>query len=133
MTSSEFRIAKLTADNYFDWVVEAEAALCVKGLWPAVEEDTEFRSLDASERKRKQREARGFLILCISPEVRDGIVSAQTPKEIWEKLHDRFCQKTNEQKADLIERLTSAEQKSGESIATFVNRLETLKRFPTVY
>jgi hypothetical protein len=128
MTSSELRIAKLTEENYFDWVVETEAALCVKGLWPAVEEDAEFRAFDEAERKRKQREARGFLILCISPQVRDGIVALKTPKEIWEKLRERFCQKTNERKADLIERLTSAEQSSGESVATFVNRVETLKR-----
>ena len=53
MNSLELKISKLKEDNYFEWVVEAEAALCVKGLWPAVEEDEEFRALDAQEKKKK--------------------------------------------------------------------------------
>ena len=128
MTTSEIRFSKLTEDNYFDWVVDAEAALSVKGLWSTVEEDEEFRALDAPVRKKKQREARGYLILWISAEVRDGIVAADTPKKIWDALKTRFCQKTNERKADLIERITSAEQQNDESAATFVNRVETLRR-----
>lgn len=122
------KIFKLKEDNYFEWVVEAEAALCVKGLWPAVEEDEEFRALDAQEKKKKQREARGFLILCISPQLRNGVIAEDTPKKIWDKLRTRFCQQTNERKADLIDRLTSAEQKKGETIATFVSRVEMIQR-----
>jgi hypothetical protein len=80
MTSSDFRIAKLTEDNFFTWVVEAEAALSVKGLWSAIEEDSEFRALDASAQKAKQREARGFLILCISQSVRESVIGRPTPK-----------------------------------------------------
>ena len=96
MTSSEFKISKLTVDSYFDWVVDAEAALSVKGLWSAVEEDEEFRALSDAQRKKKQREAWSMLVLCISESVRDGIVASKSPKEIWECLHTRFCQKTNE-------------------------------------
>ena len=128
MTSSDWKIQRLTEDNYFTWVVEAEAALCLKGLWGAVEEDSEFLALDANQKKKKQREARGFLILCISPLIRERIVVTDTPKKIWEGLQSRFCQTTTERKASLVEQLTRAEQKSGESVATFIGRVETLQR-----
>ena len=35
MGSTELKIDKLTEDNYFSWVVEAEAALSMKGMWSA--------------------------------------------------------------------------------------------------
>ena len=57
MGSTELKIEKLTEDNYFSWVVEAEAALSMKGMWSAVEEDDEFRELTTPEKKRKQRQA----------------------------------------------------------------------------
>ena len=78
--------------------------------------------------KKKQGEARGFLILCTSPQLRNGVIAEDTPKKIWDKLRTRFCQQTNERKADLIDRLTSAEQKKGETIATFVSRVEMIQR-----
>ena len=82
----------------------------MKGFWSAVEEDEGFRALTDAQRKKKQREAWGMLVLCISESVRDDIVASKCPKEIWESLHTRCCQKTNERKADLIERITSAAQ-----------------------
>jgi transposase InsO family protein len=128
MASSDFKIAKLTEDNFFTWVVEAEAALAVKGLWSVIEEDEEFRALDAKAQRKKQQEARGYLILFISQSVRERVIAEPTPKKMWEKLYERFSQKTDERKASLIEQLTSAEQKRDESVAAFVARVETLQR-----
>ena len=94
MGSTELKIEKLTEDNYFSWVVEAEAALSMKGMWSAVEEDDEFRELTTPEKKRKQRQAWGFLVLSISKDVRECVISEDTPKKMWEALHEKFSQKT---------------------------------------
>lgn len=63
MASDLLKIQRLTDDNCFQWVVEAEAALYVKGLWGAVEEDAGFGALELPQRTELRREARGFLIL----------------------------------------------------------------------
>lgn len=131
MASDALKIARLTDDNYFQWVVEAEAALCCKNLWGAVEEDAEFRGLDAADRKKLRREAYGFLVLCISPKVRECVLhgsDTDTPKKLWESLASKFEQRSDERMACLVEQLTSATQKHGESVATFISRVEELQR-----
>ena len=56
------------------------------------------------------------------------MISEDTPKKMWEALHEKFSQKTEENKATLIEKITSAEQQKGESVAKFVARVEGLQR-----
>ena len=56
------------------------------------------------------------------------MISEDTPKKMWEALHEKFSQKTEENKATLIEKITSAEQHKGESVAKFVARVEGLQR-----
>lgn len=47
----------------------------MNGLWSAEEEDDEFKALDTVEKKNAQRQARGFLILCISESVRERVTA----------------------------------------------------------
>ena len=55
MASDLLKIQRLTDDNYFQWVVEAEVALCVKGLWGTVDEDADFCALELPQRTKLQR------------------------------------------------------------------------------
>ena len=100
----------------------------MKGLWGAVEEDAEFGALELPQRTKLRREARGFLILCISPKVRERVISESTPKQVWNSLATKFEQRTDERKAWLVEQITSATQKNGDSVSSFISHVEELQR-----
>jgi hypothetical protein len=70
MSSEEasLKLQPLTASNYFRWVVDIQCALDMRDLWSAVEEDEEYKALSAdSERTRKGRKAKSFILFHISP------------------------------------------------------------------
>jgi hypothetical protein len=62
-----------------------ECVLEVRDLWCAVTEGADHRALhDDAARVKKSRTAKYFLLLHISPKLREAAISLSTAKEVWE-------------------------------------------------
>jgi hypothetical protein len=123
--SMSFKLQPLSSSNYFRWVVEIECILDMRDLWCAVTEDNEYRALkDDAERAKKSRKAKGFILLNISPKLREAVIGMTTAKEVWDALKTRYQSSTEDRKASLLQQLVSAKQMSGEKMPEFLSRVE---------
>ena len=56
-STTEIKIDKLTSDNYFKWKGELKCALCMRGLWDAVEENEQYEALQPAARTTMNQKA----------------------------------------------------------------------------
>ena len=97
-TSAEFRVEKLTSDNFFSWKFNMRMCLIGMDLFDIVQ-GTETLPESASQEKKqrfKKRENQALAKIClnVSPSLQIYVRNAKTGKEAWESLLNRFEEKT---------------------------------------
>ena len=105
--------------NYSEWSRRIEAILRYKQLWPAVEGQA-----DVDDEVESRAVA---LISYYSASWLHQAIKDKTAAQAWAALKTRSTTTTNARKTELRHQLSNAKLKSGESIAEFAGRLETLK------
>jgi Reverse transcriptase (RNA-dependent DNA polymerase)/gag-polypeptide of LTR copia-type/Integrase core domain/GAG-pre-integrase domain len=89
-TSDEFRIPRLTSENYHTWSIRARAALVQKGCWEAI--DPGFIDMTRDDNKNNNR-ALTFLFLVVEDNYLDDIGNCSRAKEAWEilkEIHSKY-------------------------------------------
>lgn len=86
-TTEEFKIAKLSKDNYHAWSIRVKAGLVSKGLWKAI--DPGFTDgVMTEEQKSNDQKALSFLHLAVDDDHLDDIGESTTAKIAWQTLED---------------------------------------------
>ena len=96
--TNNFKVDKLTSDNYHHWKFNVKMYLIGKDLWEIVSGE-EVLAEDANEetkRKFKKRENAALASIClsISTNLQIYVRSAKNPKEAWDTLANHFEEKT---------------------------------------
>ena len=94
----------LTPFNLFEWKVEMEILLRVKGLYRVTMETEADPNAAADKIKwyNRRDEAYGLLCLSISRDLLFHLDGLTSPNEVWEKFVEIFC-KTDEMRGHQIE------------------------------
>jgi hypothetical protein len=82
----------LTSTNYFQWKSHMEYLLISKGLYQ-ITLGNETTPTDADKKVKwdnRNDEARGLIIMSISPDLRFHLQSIDKPKEAWENIESVF-------------------------------------------
>ena len=94
----------MTPFNFFEWKVEMEILLRVKGLY-RVTMETEAEPNASTEKIKwhnRRDEAYGLLCLCISRDLLFHLDGLTSPNEVWENIVELFGKK-NEMRGHKIE------------------------------
>ena len=101
MASTEeinFRVEKLTSENFYNWKFDIKMLLVGKDLWDIVSGD-EVLAGDATEAEKntfRKRDNKALAVIClaISSNIKIYVRSAKTSKEAWDSLCNHFEEKT---------------------------------------
>lgn len=151
--SDEFRLPKLSSDNYHTWSIRARAALVQKGCWEAI--DPGYSQGDMTEKEKQiDNKALTFLFLVVEDNYLDDIGASRNAKEAWttlEEMHSKFGllhilqlmrdffnvkMKIDESMRDYLGRLMGLHRKLSSAGYAFTDRevaLVMLMGLPTTY
>lgn len=88
----EFRLLKLSSDNYHTWSIRVRAALVQKGCWEAIVPGFSNREMNERE-KQTDNKALTYLFLIVEDNYLDDIGTCRTAKEAWntlQEMHSKF-------------------------------------------
>ena len=102
---ANFKVERLTADNYYSWKFNMKMYLIGKDLWDIVNgtEVVAHDADDADKRKFKKRENMALATVCLSVSQSLQIYerSAKTSEEAWDTLEKHFQRNTLSRKNSL--------------------------------
>ena len=133
MASTEeinYRMEKLSSDNYYNWKFDMRMLLIGKDLWDIVS-GAEVVANDASPaqkdsfRKRDQK-AMSQICLGVMPDVKIYVRSAKTSKEAWDALSNHYEEKTLSKQINAKKQLFNLKLEPGGNMVQHVNRMKTL-------
>ena len=117
-----------TSNNYFQWKSHMEDLLRSKGLY-RITLGTEV-ALDEDEKqvkwKNKNDQARGFIGMSISPDLRFHLDGEDSPVKAWEKLNNFFGIKNEIQAFQLENELLTLDPSNFPSIEDYLSKFKTL-------
>ena len=124
-----YRVEKLTRENYHTWKFDMKMLLLDKDLWDVVTGDETLAPGASADRrlKFKKLENRSLSMIClaISPDLKIYVRSATTGKEAWDALSKHFEEKTLSRKIQFRRKLYSL--RMGNASATeHINRVKTI-------
>ena len=79
MTDS-IKFEALKSDNYYTWKQNMQAALVLKDLWDAVEQDGTYAALEAAGKNKADQKATALIQVKISGELKTLIAGKETAK-----------------------------------------------------
>ena len=125
-----YRVEKLSSENFYNWKFDMRMLLIGKDLWDIVS-GAEVVANDASQaqkdsfRKRDQR-ALSWICLGLVNEVKIYVRSAKTSKEAWDLLCNHFEEKTLSKQINAKKQLFNLKLEPGGNMVQHVNRMKTL-------
>ena len=133
MAASEetnFKVEKLTADNYHSWKFNMKMYLIGKDLWDIVKGDEEIDDDASAEEKRKfkKRENVALAAVClsISQSLQIYVRSADNAKSAWDILEKHFQRNTLSRKIHYRRKLYSARMEKGANMIEHINSIKVL-------
>ena len=128
--TSNFKVDKLTSNNYHHWKFNVKMYLIGKDLWEIVsgEEVLAEEASEETKRKFKKRENAALASIClsISTNLQIYVRSAKNPKEAWDTLANHFEEKTLSKKIFYRRKLYSARMGNNTDMISHVNYLKTI-------
>ena len=98
MATEDFKIEKLTAENYHSWKFNMKMYLIGKDLWEIVTGtevmDDNISDVERRRFKKRENQALAAICLCISTNLQIYVRSSQTANDAWNNLEKHFQQKT---------------------------------------
>ena len=129
-TSAEFRVEKLTSDNFYSWKFNMKMILIGLDLFDIVEGTETLPAATSQEKKQKfkKRENQALSKIClnVSPALQIYVRHAKTPKEAWESLLNRFEEKTLSRQVELRRKLYAIRLSSSSNMVEHINSLKIL-------
>ena len=126
---ANFRVEKLSADNYHTWKFDMKMLLMRNDVWEIVTGD-EVLDENASVKEKvnfKKRENRALSTICLSvnKELKIYVRSSKTSKEAWEALENHFEEKTLSRKIMYRQKLYWLRMEN-ENMVEHINKLKTI-------
>ena len=126
----DFKIEKLTGENYHNWKFQMKMCLIGKDLWEIVT-GTEVLAEGASaqeQRSFRKRENQALACVCLSvaTSLQIYVRSAKSSKEAWDNLASHFEEKSLSKKIFYRRKLYSARMEKGTNMVTHINYVKTL-------
>ena len=128
---NNFRIQKLTGENYYNWKFDIKMLLMGKDIWDIVTGD-EVLDENATNRetksfKKRDNSALSTICLSISQDLKIYVRSAKTSKEAWDSLANHFEEKTLSKKIMYRRQLYALRKENDETTMTeHINKLKTI-------
>ena len=126
----DFKIEKLTGENYHNWKFQMKMCVIGKDLWEIVT-GTEVLAEGASaqeQRSFRKRENQALACVCFSvaTSLQIYVRSAKSSKEAWDNLGSHFEEKSLSKKIFYRRKLYSARMEKGTNMVTHINYVKTL-------
>ncbi|KAH7948435.1 hypothetical protein HPB52_022699 [Rhipicephalus sanguineus] len=120
--SDEFRLPKLSSDNYHTWSIRTRAALVQKGCWEAI--DPGFSVGAVKEREKAiDNKAPTFLFLVVEDNYLDDIGTCTTARDAWNTLQDMHTNFGLLHILQLMRDFFNVKMKRDESMQDYLGRL----------
>ena len=130
MATEDFKIEKLTAENYHSWKFNMKMYLIGKDLWEIVTGtevmDDNISDVERRRFKKRENQALAAICLCISTNLQIYVRSSQTANDAWNNLEKHFQQKTLSKKIFYRRKLYAAKMEKGQSMTEHINYVKTL-------
>lgn len=123
----EFRIAKLTADNYHTWSIRTKAALVQKGCWEAVVPGYSYAEMTEDQRKSNNK-ALTILFLVVEDSYLDDIGTCLSAKDAWDILREIHTKYGLLHVLQLLRDFVNVKKKYDEPMKEYLSRLTDLHR-----
>lgn len=126
-SADEFKIAKLTSENYHAWTIRTKAALVQKGCWEAV--DPGYAGIEmTNDEKKTNNKALTFLFLVVEDSYLDDIGACTQAREAWEILHEMHTKYGLLHILQLLRDFVNVRMKREEPMKEYLSRLMDLHR-----
>ena len=113
----EFKVEKLTGDNFHTWKFQLKMQLIGKNLWEIVTGDevldAQASVQDRQKHKRRENQALALICLSISTENQIYVRSAVTASDAWNSLEQHFEKKSLAHKIFYRRKLYAAKMEKG--------------------
>ena len=123
-STTEIKIDKLTSDNYFKWKGELKCALCMRGLWDAVEENEQYEALQPAARTTMNQKAFSAIYMTMQSDMRAHISRAETAKQAYDMIAAVFRKKAQGAKRYLRRELEDMKCGRNEDVLAYVGRAQ---------
>lgn len=124
--TEEYKLAKLSTDNYHTWSIRVKAALVQKGCWEAINPGYSGQMTD--QEKKTDSKALTFLFLVVDDNYLDDIGSSASAKEAWDVLHDMHSKFGLLHILQLIRDFFNVSMKTSEPMREYLGRIMDLHR-----
>ena len=123
------------ANNWQVWKYQMQVILEARELWghvdgtatsPALSESSSSNSNAQSAFEKAQRKTKALLVTSINSDLVHLITECQTPKEIWDKLKERFERNTVANKLFLKQKFFSLKMKDSDSLDEHLRRMKAI-------
>lgn len=125
--SDEFRLPKLSSDNYHTWSIRTRAALVQKGCWEAIDPGFSVGAVNERE-KAIDNKALTFLFLVVEDNYLDDIGTCTTARDAWNTLQDMHTKFGLLHILQLMRDFFNVKMKRDESMQDYLGRLMDLHR-----
>ncbi|KAL1484404.1 hypothetical protein MTO96_032610 [Rhipicephalus appendiculatus] len=125
--SDEFRLPKLSSDNYHTWSIGTRAALVQKGCWEAIDPGFSVGTINERE-KAIDNKALTFLFLVVEDNYLDDIGTCRTARDAWNTLQDMHSKFGLLHILQLMRDFFNVKMKRDESMQDYLGRLMDLHR-----
>lgn len=123
----EFRIPKLSSENYHAWAIRARAALVQKGCWEAIEPGYGGREMTNDERKINNR-ALTFMFLVVKDTYLDDIGECSSAHEAWNTLEEIHSKCGLLHALQVMRDFFNTKMKPDETMKDYLGRIMNLHR-----
>ncbi len=123
------------ANNWQVWKYQMQVILEARELWghvdgtatsPALSESSSSNSNAQSAFEKALRKTKALLVTSINSDLVHLITECQTPKEIWDKLKERFERNTVANKLFLKQKFFSLKMKDSDSLDEHLRRMKAI-------
>lgn len=124
--SEEFKIPKLSSDNYHAWAIRAKAALIHKDCWIAIEPG--FGVAMTADEVKSNNKALSFLFLVVEDTYLDDIGECVRAQEAWKNLEEINTKHGLLHILQLMKELFNVRMKPNENMKVYLGRIAELHR-----